>query len=61
MSKELSSHGKKLNRHERRSNQRAERTGNTLRPYGNRIIKTVIRGDREWQLHATKGWRVYRK
>ncbi len=28
--------------------------------YGRRIIKTIIRDDREYQLHATKGWRSYR-
>lgn len=28
--------------------------------YGAHIIRTVIRGGREWQLHATKGWRNYR-
>lgn len=25
-----------------------------------RIIKTIIRDGREYQLHATKGWRNYR-
>jgi hypothetical protein len=25
-----------------------------------RIIKTVVRGGREYQLHATKGWRSRR-
>jgi hypothetical protein len=28
--------------------------------YGASIIKTIIRDGREWQLHATKGWRNYR-
>lgn len=28
--------------------------------YGKRIIKTVFRNGREFQLHATKGWRSYR-
>ena len=28
--------------------------------FGRRIIKTVLRGGREYQYHATKGWRSYR-
>lgn len=28
--------------------------------YARRIIKTERRGDRLWELHATKGWRSYR-
>lgn len=28
--------------------------------WGRRIIKTVREGNREWQYHATKGWRSYR-
>jgi hypothetical protein len=30
------------------------------RPANSKIIKTIIRNGREWQLHATKGWRSYR-
>jgi len=29
-------------------------------PYGSKIIRTFIRDGREFQLHATKGWRSYR-
>lgn len=28
--------------------------------YGRRITKTIIKDGREYQYHATKGWRVYR-
>lgn len=28
--------------------------------YGRRIIRTFIKNGREYQLHATKGWRSYR-
>lgn len=28
--------------------------------YGKHIIKTIVRNGREYQLHATKGWRSYR-
>lgn len=28
--------------------------------YGKRIIITKVIGDREFQYHATKGWRSYR-
>jgi hypothetical protein len=28
--------------------------------YGKRIIRIYRKGDREYQLHATKGWRNYR-
>lgn len=28
--------------------------------FGRRIIKTFVRNGREYQLHATKGWRSYR-
>ena len=28
--------------------------------YGTKIIRVIIRDGREWQLHATKGWRNYR-
>ncbi len=61
MSNEVSQDGEKLNRQVRRSDQRASRITNPQRPYGTHILKTFVRGDREWQLHATKGWRVYRK
>lgn len=27
--------------------------------YGRRIIRTFIKNGREYQLHATKGWRSY--
>jgi hypothetical protein len=27
--------------------------------YGKHILKTINRNGREWQLHATKGWRNY--
>jgi hypothetical protein len=25
-----------------------------------KIIRTIIKGDREHQLHATKGWRIFK-
>lgn len=28
--------------------------------YGRRILKTVHKNGKEYQYHATKGWRVYR-
>lgn len=30
------------------------------KPWGHRIIRSFVNGGREYQLHATKGWRVYR-
>lgn len=36
-----------------------ERKISKKKPFG-RILKTIKRGGREWQLHATKGWRSYR-
>lgn len=28
--------------------------------FGKKIIKSFIKGDRAYQLHATKGWRSYK-
>jgi len=43
------------------SKNRAPNRRNRKRREKSRILFTIIRGNREWQYHATKGWRNYRR
>ena len=46
---------KAMHKNTKNSTRHAMRHG---KPFG-KIIRTIIKDGREWQLHATKGWRSY--